>query len=64
MGCRDDGAIPCCRPAVVRAFTEMRALGQPDQYCFDAALTVYRWHHPEMPVPRASDIVSTWIATP
>ena len=64
MACRDDLDLPCCRPAVVRAYTELRARGEPDQYCLDAALTVYRWHHPETPQPQALNIVSSWVDTP
>ncbi|WP_119677324.1 hypothetical protein [Indioceanicola profundi] len=64
MGCRDDNDSACCRPAVVRAFQELRARGEPDLYCFEAAVTVYRWHHPETPEPQANDIVTEWVAGP
>lgn len=52
----------CCRPAVQRAYRELLAKGEPDRYCFEAALTVYRWHHPETPAAAASGIVTAWVA--
>ncbi|SNT15177.1 MULTISPECIES: hypothetical protein [unclassified Azospirillum] len=52
----------CCRPAVTRAYREMRASGAPEPYCLDAALAVYRWYHPESTEPDAAGIVSYWIA--
>ncbi len=65
MACLDrddqDGTGDCCRPAVVRAYREMRDRGQPDRFAFDAAMTVYRWHHPETPAPAADAIVSGWV---
>jgi len=51
----------CCRPAVVRAFRELRALRQPDRYCLEAAVAVYRWHHPEVSESQAHGIVSEWV---
>ncbi|MFC7334030.1 hypothetical protein [Rhodocista pekingensis] len=65
MCCENNpGDGSCCRSAVVRAFREMRASGQPDRYCLEAAVTVYRWHHPETPEPQATTIVSTWVEPP
>lgn len=52
----------CCRPAVVRAYREMHAKGQPDRYCFEAAVIVYLWHHPDTPQPEAMDIVGSWVS--
>lgn len=57
----DGSGGDCCRSAVTRAYREMQASGAPDSHCLDAALTVYRWHHPEASPPKAEDIVSTWI---
>jgi len=39
----------------------MRAKGEPERYCLEAAIIVYRWHHPETPEPRASQIVTGWV---
>lgn len=62
MACRDtEGDGDCCRPAVQRAFREMRARGQPERYCLEAALTVYRWHHPDTPEAKAAGIVADWV---
>lgn len=52
----------CCRPAVTRAYREMRASGAPEPYCVDAAMAVYRWYHPESTEPDAVGIVSFWIS--
>ena len=51
----------CCRPAVQRAYTELRGKGQPDRYAFEAALTVYHYYHPETPSGEAVEIVSDWV---
>ena len=42
--CGDD--LSCCRPAVRRAYTELRQCGQPERYAFEAAMAVFRYHHP------------------
>jgi len=60
------GRGPCergdaCRAAVRRAYAEMRSKGEPDRYAFEAAVTIYRWHHPEVPGPVAQDIVTDWV---
>jgi len=59
-GC-GNGDGDCCRPAVVRAYREMRDRGQPDRFCYEAAMAVYRWHHPETPDEGAEAIVSGWV---
>lgn len=62
VACRDTGTNgDCCRPAVERAFRELREKGQPERYCLEAALTVYRWHHPETPEAQAAGIVAGWV---
>ena len=50
-----------CRTAVRRAYRELRGCGQPDRFAFEAAVTVYQWHHPEVEPARALDIVHTWL---
>ena len=50
-------------PAVRRAYSELRDCGQPDHVAFDAALAVYRWHHPTVPDAHAAEIVSRWVWT-
>jgi len=49
-------------PAVVRAYREMRGKGQPDRFALEAAVTVYLWHHPQVPSAEAQQIVSFWVA--
>ena len=48
-------------PAVLRAYQELRGKGQPDRFAFEAALTVYLWHHPHVPTVEASEIVTGWV---
>ncbi|MDE1148784.1 MAG: hypothetical protein PW843_19610 [Azospirillaceae bacterium] len=45
MSCGGDQS-DCCRPAVVRAYQGMRDGGQPEKFCLEAAIAVYRYHHP------------------
>lgn len=56
-----EGTADCCRPAVMRAYSELREVGQPDRYAFEAALTVYRFYHPETPPDQAELVVSGWV---
>jgi hypothetical protein len=51
----------CCRPAVLRTWQQMNQCGQPDRYCLEAAMTVYRWHHPESSESQAAEQVTAWI---
>lgn len=51
----------CCGPAVRRAYAELRTRGQPERYAFEAALTVFLYHHPGTPADRAEAIVSGWV---
>jgi hypothetical protein len=50
----------CCRPAVERAFIELSALGVPQAHAVEAALIVYCFHHPEIPVQAAVTDVTRW----
>ena len=50
----------CCRPAVERAFIELSATGVPQGHAVEAALIVYRFHHPETPVLAAVADVTRW----
>ncbi len=60
--CREETpGSDCCRPAVQRAYRELCDRGQPERFAFEAALTVYLWHHPEAPEGQASDVVSRWL---
>jgi hypothetical protein len=59
-----DGAavsMPGPMAAVVRTYRELRGKGQPDRFAFEAALTVYFWHHPLVPAAEAGEIVAGWV---
>jgi len=51
----------CCVGAVKRAYREMMEQGQPEQFAREAAFRVFRWHHPEVPVPDVENIVALWV---
>ena len=54
---------PCkCRAAVQRCYTGLSGYGQPEQYALEAAITVYRYHHPECSPDEAETVVSRWVA--
>ncbi|WP_162937660.1 hypothetical protein [Indioceanicola profundi] len=50
----------CCRSAVERAFTEMKTSGAPEKHAIEAALFIYRLHHPDVPANRAEAEVARW----
>jgi hypothetical protein len=50
-----------CRVAVRRAYQELRQLGRPDQHAFEAAVTIYRYHHPHVPAHLAGEVVQDWV---
>jgi hypothetical protein len=50
-----------CREAVERAYRELVGRGEPPDHALDAALTVLRWHHPEVAAPDAVAIVGRWV---
>lgn len=50
-----------CAQAVKRAYTEMLADGCPERFANEAALAVFRWHHPEISAPYADAIVHGWV---
>lgn len=58
--CEPEGS--CCRPAVARAYREMRDRGEPESYAFDAALVVFQWHHPGTDIDHARAIVGAWVS--
>jgi hypothetical protein len=51
----------CCRPAVQRAYSELRQCGQPERYAFEAAVAVYRYHHPGTMTRQAELVVAEWV---
>ena len=57
--CGDGSA---CREAALRAYAGLRASGVVDPRAFEAAVTVYRHHHPESLPRQARHIVAEWLA--
>ena len=53
----------CCRcqTAVLRAFDELVKRNESLKVAEEAAVIVYRYHHPEIPFEGAVDTVSSWI---
>ena len=50
-----------CKQAALRAYGELRARGKSDPAAFNAAVAVYRHHHPETPGSEPNYIVAGWI---
>ena len=50
-----------CRAAVSRAYGGLVAAGLPEGNALDAAVRVYRYHHPEQPVDRARTLIESWV---
>jgi hypothetical protein len=61
--CQGDG-MPACRDAVQRCYTGLCQCGQPERHALEAAVTVYRYHHPDSTQAQAETIVSHWVAGP
>ena len=57
-----DMKIDTCRSAATRAYRELRQRGVPDRPAFEAAVVVYRCHHPESASGDAKWVVGDWIA--
>jgi hypothetical protein len=58
-GCAGAGCR--CRPAVERAYRELRVRGLTDAAAFAAAVTVYRHHHPEAGPWQAGTAIADWL---
>lgn len=54
-------AVALSRTAVKRCYDGLCRSGQPERYALEAAVTVYRWHHPETPLSQAENIVALWV---
>jgi hypothetical protein len=50
-----------CERAVVTAYRELRAFGNPDLSAFRACTTLYRIHHPEASIDEARLLVAEWV---
>lgn len=53
-----------CRMAVERCYLGLCRCGQPERYALEAAVTVYRYHHPDTTAHQAETIVSGWLSGP
>lgn len=51
----------CCISAVRRAYAGMLTAEQPESVAFDAALAVFKWHHPEVTKQAAATLVRGWV---
>ncbi len=54
----------CCISAVQRSYREMCASGAPETVAFEASLTVFKWHHPEVVEANAETLVRGWVYLP
>lgn len=59
LNCGDVGA---CQSAAMRAYGELRGHGVRDRDAFNAAVRVFRHHHPETPFHEANYVVADWLA--
>ena len=50
-----------CRAATTKAYDELRKLGESDGDAYDAAVRIYRHHHPEQPRIEAYQVVADWL---
>ena len=50
-----------CHEAVLRAYGELKDRNVPNTAAFDSAVTVFRYHHPEIPVIEARYTVADWL---
>ncbi len=50
-----------CQMASINAYRQLRRCGEDDRAAFRAAVRLYRFHHPEVPVEQAIHTVAEWI---
>lgn len=50
-----------CYTAATRAYAELRRLGQSEADAYNAAVRVFRHHHPETPRIEAYQQVADWL---
>ena len=51
-----------CRTAVMRTFGELRQRNMSPMAARDSAISVFRFHHPEIPETEAKKTVDSWVA--
>lgn len=59
--CGDPEVVCACRAAVTRAYDGMLDSGVPDSVALEAAIRVYRYHHPQGPDEEAVRTVEAWV---
>ena len=52
---------PQCRVAVLRTYRELTDLSQSEVSAYEAAVRVFRYHHPERPRIQAYQFVADWL---
>jgi len=58
----ESGEDPCrCRDAVTRAYRTLCEAGQAESRAYEAAVRIYRFHHPEAAPGAAAGVVERWI---
>lgn len=50
-----------CRAVVTRTYRELRERNIPDVAAFDTATTIFRMHHPEVPLSEARYAIAEWL---
>ncbi|MCR9255247.1 MAG: hypothetical protein NXI16_04045 [Alphaproteobacteria bacterium] len=55
------GNSAACHQAVTRAYSTLRDSGATDEVAFNAAKTIYSWHHPEVPKELVPYVISDWL---
>ena len=50
----------CCRAAVERCYAELCARSEPPLRAREAALIIFRYHHPEVPLDEAASLIEMW----
>ena len=50
-----------CRNAATKAYDELRKRGESDGDAYDAAVRIYRHHHPESARIEAYQVVADWL---
>jgi len=60
--CENDEISCNCRAAVTRAYRTLCASGEAESIAFEAAIKVYRFHHPETAPGMAAGLVERWVA--
>jgi len=50
-----------CAEAVTRTYRELKNRAYPEPAAFEAAATVFAYHHPDSTARRVRDVVAEWL---